>query len=232
METTRKLPRKTMETDPITKALRLSSTKLPIIKASIESHRNIINLLISILRDESLDTESSSFKASAWILSFLLGNGSSQPSKSPQHDLSSRARGYALRYRLVSLICSADDMHIATFIDDLNIGIVYDIQTIDRIDGRLTAGWLCIHCLEESILWVVSKSRFYCPYCRSVHPSSNCCKAWLKHCTVLSPDTHHFPLPLSLSRQGCLQCRLLRFTIFPISNSQSLASLAVLIGTL
>ena len=65
METTRKLPKKTMETDPIARALRLLSTKLPITKASTELHDNIFNLLGASLRAESLDTEESSFQCAA-----------------------------------------------------------------------------------------------------------------------------------------------------------------------
>ena len=54
-----------METDPIARALRLFSTKLPITKASIESLNVDIILVYSILRTESLDTEESSFKCTA-----------------------------------------------------------------------------------------------------------------------------------------------------------------------
>jgi hypothetical protein len=54
-----------METDPIARALRLSSTKLPITKASIESLNVDIILVYSSLRAESLDTEESSFQCTA-----------------------------------------------------------------------------------------------------------------------------------------------------------------------
>ena len=64
-ETTRKLPKKTMETDPIARALRLLSTKLPITKANTEFHNYTINLLGASLKAESLDTEESSFQCAA-----------------------------------------------------------------------------------------------------------------------------------------------------------------------
>ena len=54
-----------METDPIARALRLLSTKLPITKAIIESLNVDIILVYSSLRAESLDTEESSFQCAA-----------------------------------------------------------------------------------------------------------------------------------------------------------------------
>ena len=65
METTKKLPKKTTETDPIAKALRLFSARLPMTKASTKLLYLGIILLHSGLAGESLDTEDSSFQYAA-----------------------------------------------------------------------------------------------------------------------------------------------------------------------